>query len=78
MKQYEINAEREYRAFEREEARRQMDRLERIATATLQGLCANSYDGHQNRPLSTASYAEMAELAVAHAKALIAELDKQA
>lgn len=57
---------------------RQSLRLERIATAALQGLCANSFDGHQNRPLSTASYAEMAEIAVAHAKALIAELDKQA
>lgn len=57
---------------------RQSLRLERIATAALQGLCANSYDGHQNRPLSTASYAEMAECAVGHAKALIAELDKQA
>lgn len=53
-------------------------RLERIATAALQGLCANSYDGHLNQPLSTASYAEMAVIAVDHAKALIAELDKQA
>jgi hypothetical protein len=54
------------------------ERLERIATAALQGLCANSYDGHLNRPLSTASYAEMAKIAVTQAHALIAELDKQA
>lgn len=54
------------------------ERLERIATAVITGLCANSYDGHQNQPLSTATYADMAKIAVEHARALIAELDKPA
>jgi len=51
------------------------ERLERIATAVITGLCANSYEGHLKQPLSTAGFADMANIAVEHAKALIAELD---
>lgn len=78
MKQYESDQLRVERRVDAQRARERGERLERIATAALQGLCANSYDGHLNQPLSTASYAEMAVIAVDHAKALIAELDKQA
>lgn len=78
MKQYESDTQRVGRMADLNRSTRRAERLERIATAALQGLCANSYDGHQNRPLATASYAEMAECAVGHAKALITELDKQA
>lgn len=40
----------------------------------MQGLLANSYDGHLNQPLSTASYKDIAEIAVEHADAVIKRL----
>lgn len=40
----------------------------------MQGLLANSYDGHLNQPLSTASYEDIAEIAVEHAEAVIKRL----
>lgn len=40
----------------------------------MQGLLANSFDGNQNQPLSTASYEDIADIAVDHAEAVLKRL----
>lgn len=49
---------------------------EYFAALAMQGLLANSFDDHQGQPLSTASYADIADIAVKHADAVLAHLEK--
>lgn len=67
MKQYETDTQRVGRMADLNRSARRAERLERIATAALQGLLA--------APLAVNDKPRMA---VEYAKALIAELDKQA
>lgn len=55
-----------------------LTKLELYAGMAMHGLLANSYAGPDTQPLSTASPAEIAQLAVAQAKALLDELEREA
>ena len=56
----------------------QLTKRELFAAMAMQGLCANSFDGHGNQPIATATYAQLADMAVEHADALLDRLERNA
>lgn len=54
-----------------------LTKRELFAAMAMQGLCANSFDGHCNQPIATATYAQLADMAVDHADALLDRLERK-